>query len=111
VFEALIGAIFLDRGYRFTERFINQKIVRHHLDIDEIESTDTDFKSKLIEWCQKSKKELRFNLVEENGSGQQRLFVIEITIDGKVLGRSQHQSKKRAEQEAAGYCLNELGLL
>lgn len=110
VFEALIGAIYLDRGYRFTARFINEKIIRHHLDIDEIESTDTDFKSKLIEWCQKNKKELRFNLVEENGSGQQRLFVIEITVDGKMMGRSQHQSKKRAEQEAAGNCLNELGI-
>lgn len=111
VFEALIGAIYLDRGYAFTARFINEKIIRHHLDIDEIESTDTDFKSKLIEWCQKNKKELRFNLVEENGTGQQRMFVIEITIDGKVHGRSQHQSKKRAEQEAAGACLVELGLL
>ncbi|MCU0435051.1 MAG: ribonuclease III [Bacteroidia bacterium] len=110
VFEALIGAIYLDRGYVFTARFIHEKIIRHHLDIDEIESTDTDFKSKLIEWCQKNKKELRFNLVEENGSGQQRMFVIEITIDGKVHGRSQHQSKKRAEQEAAGACLAELDL-
>lgn len=111
VFEALIGAMYLDKGYVFTARFINEKIIRHHLDIDEIETTDTDFKSKLIEWAQKNKKDLRFNLVEENSNGSLRLFVIEVTIEGKIMGRSQHQSKKRAEQEAAGHCLTTLGIL
>lgn len=110
VFEALIGAIYIDKGYDFTNRFINQTILRYHLDIDEIEATDLDFKSKLIEWAQKSKKELRFNLVEELGTGQNKVFVIEITIDGVAHGRSQHPSKKRAEQEAAGVCITALGI-
>lgn len=110
VFEALIGAIYIDKGYDFTNRFINQTILRYHLDIDEIEATDLDFKSKLIEWAQKNKKELRFNLVEELGTGQNKVFVIEITIDGVARGRSQHPSKKRAEQEAAGVCITALGI-
>lgn len=110
VFEALIGAIFLDKGYAFTSSFINKTILRYHLDIDEIEATDHDFKSKLIEWAQKNKKELRFTLVEELGSGQSKVFVIEITIDGTAHARSQHGSKKRAEQEAAGLCLTSLGI-
>lgn len=110
VFEALIGAIFLDKGYAFTSSFINQTILRYHLDIDEIEATDHDYKSKLIEWAQKNKKELRFNLVEELGAGQNKVFVIEIMIDGSPHGRSQHGSKKRAEQEAAGICIVSLGI-
>ncbi|GAB4133382.1 MAG: ribonuclease III [Bacteroidia bacterium] len=110
VFEALIGAIYLDKGYDFTARFIRDKILKLHLDVDEIEATDTDYKSKLIEWAQKNKKELRFNLVEEIIEGQQKFFVIEINIDGKIYSQSKHPSKKKAEQEAAGACLTQLGL-
>lgn len=110
VFEALIGAIFIDKGYSFTDRYINETILRYHLDIDEIEATDTDFKSKLIEWAQKNRKELRFNLVEENGVGQNKVYVIEVCIDGNAYGRSQHLSKKRAEQDSAGQALTALGI-
>lgn len=110
VFEAVIGAIYLDKGYPFTAKFINETILRYHLDIDEIEATDTDYKSKLIEWAQKNKKELRFNLVEENGVGQNKVYVIEAAIDGKPMARSQHLSKKKAEQDVAGQCLGLLGL-
>lgn len=110
VFEALIGAIYLDKGYEFTSRFISETIIRYHLDIDEIEATDHDYKSKLIEWAQKNKKDLRFILVEEQGTGQHKVFVVEIMVDGAPHGRSQHASKKRAEQEAAGICLNKLGI-
>ncbi|HEU4717333.1 MAG TPA: ribonuclease III [Bacteroidia bacterium] len=110
VFEALIGAIYLDKGYDFTSDYINERILGFHLDIDEIEATDTDFKSKLIEWAQKNRKDLRFNLAGEVGTGQHKQFIIEVTIDGVVHGRSQHLSKKRAEQEAAGLCLAELKL-
>lgn len=110
VFEALIGAIYIDKGYPFTSKFINETILRYHMDIDEIEANDNDYKSKLIEWAQKGRKELRFNLVEETGAGQFKIYTVEITIDGQPHGRSQHQSKKRAEQEAAGICLTTLGI-
>lgn len=110
VFEALIGAIFIDKGYSFTSDFINETILRYHMDIDEIEANDYDFKSKLIEWAQKGRKDLRFNLVEETGAGQFKMYTIEVTIDGAPCGRAQHQSKKRAEQEAAGICLGTLGI-
>jgi ribonuclease III len=111
VFEALIGAIYLDKGYEFAATFIKENILRFHLDIDEIEATDHDHKSKMIEWAQKNKRELRFSLVEEIGTGQQKIFVIEVLVDGKPYGRSQHASKKRAEQEAAGVSLTALGLV
>lgn len=110
VFEAIIGAIYLDKGYPFTAKFINETVLRYHIDIDEIEANDSDYKSKLIEWAQKNRKELRFNLAEETGSGQYKMYTIEILIDGAPHGRSQHPSKKRAEQEAAGICIAALGI-
>jgi ribonuclease-3 len=110
VFEALIGAIYLDKGYPFTAAFIQDTIIRYHLDIDEIESVDSDYKSKLIEWAQKNKKELRFKLVEEKISANQKLFVVEATIDGEALGRSESFSKKKAEQESAAIAIVSLGI-
>lgn len=110
VFEAIIGAIYLDKGYVFTANFLKQTILRYHIDIDEIEANDNDYKSKLIEWAQKNRKELRFTLAEETGAGQFKLYTIEIVIDGEPHGRSQHPSKKRAEQEAAGICIVKLGI-
>lgn len=110
VFEALIGAIYLDKGYPFTSAFIRDSIIRYHLDIDEIETVDTDYKSKLIEWAQKNRKELKFKLVEEKGVGSQKLFVVEIVVDGEGFGRSESFSKKKAEQEAAAVAIVSLGL-
>ncbi|MDQ3111968.1 MAG: ribonuclease III [Bacteroidota bacterium] len=110
VFEALIGAIYIDKGYPYTAKFINETILPYHMDMEEIEANDNDYKSKLIEWAQKGRKELRFNLVEESGAGQFKIYTVEIMIDGVPNGRSQHQSKKRAEQEAAGICLVALGI-
>jgi len=109
-FESLIGAIYLDKGYTYTSAFIRESIIRYHLDIDEIENVDTDYKSKLIEWAQKNKKELKFKLVEEKGTGTQKLFVVEIVVDGTGIGQSEHFSKKKAEQEAAAIAIVSLGL-
>lgn len=109
-FEAMIGAVYLDKGYPFTAAFIRESIIRFHLDIDEIENVDTDYKSKLIEWAQKNKKELRFKLVEEKGTGAQKLFVVEANVDGAGVGQSENFSKKKAEQEAAAIAIVSLGI-
>ncbi len=110
VFEAIIGAIYLDKGYLFTASFIRDTIIRYHLDIDEIETVDTDYKSQLIEWAQKNRKELKFKLVDEKGVGAQKLFVIEIVVDGEGIAKCESFSKKKAEQEAAAIALAALGL-
>ena len=101
VFEALIGAIYLDKGYTFTNSFIKDKIILQHLDIEEIEQTETDFKSKLIEWAQKEKKAFAFVVVEEVMNGNEKQYVIEARIDQQPFGKGQSNSKKRAEQIAA----------
>lgn len=108
-FEALIGAIYLDKGYKTASNFILNRIIKIHLDIDEIINTETDFKSKLIEWGQKEKREVVFNLAEETGSGIEKQYLIEILIDGKAYGNAQFHSKKRAEQKAAEETLEKLG--
>jgi ribonuclease-3 len=110
-FEALIGAIYLDRGYAIAQKFILNRIIKHHIDIDEVESTETDFKSKLIEWVQKEKKEVRFEVLDEIGSGHERQYLVEVMIGSKAYGRGQHFSKKKAEQQASEETLKQLGEL
>ncbi|MDP2386233.1 MAG: ribonuclease III [Bacteroidota bacterium] len=108
-FEAFIGAVYLDRGFITTRKFVIERIIKIHLDLDEIEQTDTDFKSKLINYCQREKKKINFNLVEEVGKGMKKEFVIAVEINGKEFSRSQHSSKRKAEQRAAELTIISLG--
>jgi ribonuclease III len=100
-YEALVGAIYLDRGYSFTHQFITQRIITIHFDIDEIENTEVDFKSKFIMWAQKEKKEFLFVVVQEPSPSNEKRYTIEATLDGIGYGTGVHYSKKRAEQIAA----------
>jgi ribonuclease-3 len=109
VFEALIGAIYLDKGYVFTHQFLQNKVIQEHLDIEEIEQTETDFKSKLIEWAQKEKKTFAFVVVEEIMNGHEKQYIIEARIDQQSFGRGQSISKKKAEQIASEQAIAQLG--
>lgn len=100
-YEALIGAIYLDKGYRFAQQFILTRIVNVHIDMDEVETKEVDFKSKLIEWAQKEKKEFRFETIIDGATSDDKLFSIQIVVDNEVVGKAQHFSKKRAEQLVA----------
>lgn len=100
-FEAFIGAIYLDKGYDFTKKLIIEKIIKIHLDIEEIESTDKNFKSKLIEWVQKEKMSLDFKVVGEIGEGNFKQYIVEVFIDEESYGQGQDFSIKAAEQNAA----------
>src|ERR1051326_3863835 len=100
-FEALIGAVYLDKGWDTAREFILNRIIKNHIDIDEVENKETDYKSRLIEWAQKEKKELRFVLVGEVGEGNDKQFVVAINVNGETKGTAQHFSKKKAEQFAS----------
>jgi ribonuclease-3 len=100
-FEALIGAIYLDKGYKTARKIIIHRIMDVHLDIDKIERTESNFKSRLIEWVQKEKKTIEFNLVEEIGEGYGKQYKIEVVIDDETFGKAQDFSIKAAEQRAA----------
>lgn len=100
--EALIGAIYLDKGYDFTKKYVIEGILRKYVDFEDLILTDSDSKSRLIEWCQKSKREIRFQTIHDEESTMQRpVFVSGIIIDGISMGRGKGASKKEAEQMAA----------
>lgn len=108
-FEALIGAIYLDKGYKKTRRFILKKIIREYVDLVEVENQNTNFKSQLIEWGQKFKKEIHFETTEEaNASGKNTVFVATVLIEQKQLGKGHGSSKKDAQQNAAKDALHRL---
>jgi ribonuclease-3 len=102
-FEALIGAIFLDQGYSVTKTFIEDKIIRNHIDIEEVVTVETNFKSKLIEWAQKNKKDVVFD-TRENGLDKVMklpVFISEVEVEKNMLGKGIGASKKEAQQMAA----------
>lgn len=99
--EALIGAIYLDKGYRVTRRFIVKKILRQQYDLDEIIQTNTNYKSKVIEWAHRENKEIKFEIKEIRGSSHNREFKAELHVEGKPIAEGNGFSKKKAEQDAA----------
>ncbi len=100
-FEAFIGALYLDKGYNFTRKIITERIIAHHFDIEELENTETNFKSKLLEWSQKEKVDLEFVVVSENGSGHKKQYIVEVHVDGKSVASATDFSIKGAEKFAA----------
>lgn len=98
--EALIGAIYLDKGYQVCKSFIEQKLFLYHLDLDEIIHTEIDFKSRVIEWCQKEKFSFEFTMVEAD-DGPQKLYTATLLINSEDKGQGQAFTKKKAEQLAA----------
>ncbi len=109
-FEALIGAIYLDKGYQFTKNLIIRNIIQTHLDVEEMLLNDINFKSKIIEWAQKEKKEIAYQLVDETENGKKgKLYTVELVIEDDVSGRGQDFSIKKAEQRASRQAWELLG--
>jgi ribonuclease III len=107
-FEALIGAIYLDKGYSFTKRVVIRRIIDVHLDVDEIEKTDTNFKSRILEYAQREKRPLEFKVLKEIGEGHRKQYIVELYIDNQPVSRGQDFSIKAAEQVAAEKACEEL---
>lgn len=97
--EALIGALFLDKGFERTRKVV-VGLIKQHFDLKEIEKEDRDGKSRLLEWGQKRRKKVEF-VVREGGGGRGRHYVAEVRINGEVKGIGKGSSKKTAEQDAA----------
>ncbi|KAA8475567.1 ribonuclease III [Arcticibacter tournemirensis] len=109
-FEALIGAIYLDKGYNFTRDFIINRIIKPHVDILMLEKTESNFKSKLIEWCQREGKDITFELIENEEGESSKLFTISVLIDGENKGVGRDYNKKNAEKLAAEKACEALGI-
>jgi ribonuclease-3 len=109
-FEALIGAVYLDKGYNFTRDFLVNHIIKSHIDIHKLEQTETNFKSKLIEWCQRHGKDVIFELITNQEGENSKLFTIHATVDNEVMGQGKEFSKKNAEKLAAEKACEALGI-
>lgn len=109
-FEALIGAVYLDKGYDFTKNFLVNHIIKSHIDIHRLEQTETNFKSKLIEWCQRHGKDITFELIENQVGESAKLFTVQAIIDGEIMGAGKEFNKKNAEKLAAEKACEALGI-
>ncbi|RYE26324.1 MAG: ribonuclease III [Sphingobacteriaceae bacterium] len=109
-FEALVGAVYLDKGYDFTKNFLINRIIKSHIDIHTLEKTETNFKSKLIEWCQRHGKDVTFELTTNQQGENAKLFTVQANIDGEILGSGKEFNKKTAEKLAAEKACEALGI-
>ena len=87
VFEALVGAIYLDRGYKYCDKFIEGKVI--------------SYKSLVIEWCQKQKKAFHYDIYEDSGNDTVKHFAVKLHINHKVVAKARATSKKKAEEMAS----------
>jgi len=101
LFEALVGAIYLDRGFKYCEKFIYSKIIRPHVDIETLEGKVISYKSLLIEWCQKEKKTFDYQVYEDTGNDELKHFSVKLSINDKVVAKARATSKKKAEEKAS----------
>ena len=101
IFEALVGAIFLDKGYDGCEKFIYNRVITPYVDIARLEGKVISYKSLVIEWCQKEKKHFQFETFEDNGNDTQKYFGVKLLIDNKVISKARATSKKKAEEIAS----------
>lgn len=101
IFEALVGAVYVDRGYKYCHKFIKEKIIADYVDIRALDKKIISYKSYLIEWCQKEKKPIKFEDQENHPSGKPKQFEVKLKIGGNLVGKARSTSKKRAEEKAA----------
>jgi ribonuclease-3 len=108
--EALVGAVYLDKGYAKTSNWVLKQIVIPHMFVDDLELIDINLKNKLIGWANKNGKALAFELVQEKMEGSRRLFTINAVLDGEMLSQGKGYNKKDASQVAAQLAVEKLGL-
>lgn len=101
VFEALVGAIYLDRGFPYCEKFIHKRVIKPYVDIEKLEGKIISYKSLVIEWCQKHKIRFKFSIYEDTGNDSLKHFAVKLLFEDKVVAKARATSKKKAEERAA----------
>jgi ribonuclease III len=108
--EALIGAVYLDKGYARTRNWVEKTIIHTHMFIEDLETVEINIKNKLYGWANKNGKVLDFETLDEKFENGRRLFTIAATIDGEVVAQGKGFNKKDASQIAAQLAVDKLGL-
>jgi len=101
IFEALIGAIYLDKGFNMCSKFIHEKVIAQYVDIPKLEGKITSYKGLMIEWCQKQKRHYKIDTFEDTGNESVKHFGVKISIDGQLISKGRATSKKKAEEQAS----------
>ena len=109
--EALVGAVYLECGYRQTKRYVIKKILRGYLDIHELESFDDNYKSQLLEWCQKNGSTVAYKMLAKYKFEKRDRFKVAVLVDGKKLAIADDFNKKSAEQTASEKAMQILGIV
>jgi len=106
--EAITGAIFIDQGYKKAYDSVVKHIIKKHINLQQLEHTEINFKSKILEWSQKNKKKISFNLLGEHGKCPNKIYEVEVTINDKQYATASDRSIKGAEQKASQATIQKL---
>jgi ribonuclease-3 len=109
-FEALVGAIYLEKGYGGTRDLIINRVLREYINFERLEVNDDNYKSQLLEWCQKQGKEVDFRMLQKYRFEKRDRFKVGVFFDGSEVSTAEDFNKKSAEQIASGKAVNKLGL-
>ncbi len=109
--EAVVGAIYIDKGYEKTREWVLKKIITPYLFVDDLEQIDINLKNKLIGWANKNGKTIAFETIEEKMAGNRRVFTVGAVVDGTIIAQGQGFNKKYASQVAAQLAIEKLQLI
>jgi ribonuclease-3 len=109
-FEAFIGALFVDKGFEVTRRFILNRVIKMHLDLDVLLKLDTDYKSQFQVLMQQQKKQFAYTVIKEEYDGPYKIYAVQLSINGEEQAIFEHRSKKVAEQKVAQLVLEKLAI-
>jgi ribonuclease III len=109
--EAIVGAIYLDKGYLRTKKFVIDKLITPNYDLQELISSNSNYKSRIIEWAQREGKEVKFEIVNVKKGKNHKEFTAQVIVDQDPKGTGYGNSKKKAEQDAAFKTCEMLDLL
>lgn len=109
--EALVGAVYLEKGYTRTKRFVVKKILRSYVNVHELESFDDNYKSQLLEWCQKNGQSVSYKLVARYKFEKRDRFKVAVMVDGEKMATADDFNKKSAEQTASEKAMHKLGII
>lgn len=108
--EALVGAVYLELGYQRTSRFIVKKILREYVDVHELETYDDNYKSQLLEWCQKNGQSVAYKMLAKYKYEKRDRFKVAVMVNGEKIAVADDFNKKSAEQTASEKAMQVLGI-